>query len=129
MSKGTSIRTPLARVKGLGSAKDGTEHFWRQRITALANLPLVIVFVFLVISAQGLDHADVVRIIAHPVMAILTLAMLVSGIWHMKIGMQVIIEDYVHGPAKVPVLVANTFFCALVGLASVFAVLKIAFGG
>ncbi|WP_181700580.1 succinate dehydrogenase, hydrophobic membrane anchor protein [Chthonobacter albigriseus] len=129
MAHEKSIRTPLARVKGLGSAKEGTEHFWRQRVTALANLPLVIFFVFLIISVQGESHADVVRILAHPFTAIVTLAMIISGVWHMKIGMQVIIEDYVHEGPKLLVLMANSFFCFLVGLAAVFGILKIAFGG
>lgn len=129
MAQGKTIRTPLAKVRGLGSAKEGTDHFWRQRLSALANLPLVIFFVFLIADVQGESHAEVVRIIAHPFTAIVTIAMLISGIWHMKIGMQVIIEDYIHEGPKLLVLMANTFFCFLMGLISVFAVLKIAFGG
>lgn len=124
------MRTPLGRVRGLGSAKDGTEHFWRQRLTALAGIPLAIFFVIFVITLQGSPLEAVRGAIANPFVAILMVLFLGSGIYHMKIGMQVIIEDYVHseGP-KVLLLMANTFFAALVGLGSIWAVLKISFGG
>ena len=125
-----SMRTPLGRVRGLGSAKAGTEHFWRQRVTAAANLILIVVFVVLLLVLQAGTYADVRAALANPLISILMVGMVISGIWHMKIGMQVIIEDYVHTEnAKILALFANTFFCGVVGLACTIALLKIAFGG
>jgi len=129
MTKSSSMRTPLGKVRGLGSAKSGTEHFWHQRVTALANLVLTAVFVVLVIALQAGGYADARAALANPVLNILTIGMVVSIVWHMKIGMQVIVEDYVHTDnLKILALVANTFFCGLVGLASVVALVKIGFG-
>ncbi len=126
----SDMRTPLNKVRGLGSAKDGTEHFFRQRVTAVANVFLISFFVILVISLQGSSHAEFVETLSNPIIATLMLLVLLSGIYHMKLGMQVIIEDYVHGEfARLLALMANIFFCAFVGLASVFAVITIGFGG
>ncbi len=124
-----SMETPLKRVRGLGSAHAGTDHFWKQRATALAGIPLTIAFLVIVLSTVGKDFATVKATLAHPLVAILMLLFVLSSVVHMRIGMQVIIEDYVHeeGP-KVLLLMLNTFFAIAVGLASAFAILKLAFG-
>ncbi|MEP3275516.1 MAG: succinate dehydrogenase, hydrophobic membrane anchor protein [Stappiaceae bacterium] len=123
------MRTPLSKVRGLGSAKEGTDHFWRQRLTAVANVPLILFFVIMVISLQGSDFETARTTLGNPFIAILMLLVILSGVYHMKLGMQVIIEDYIHGEfVKVAALIGNTFFCAFIGLASIFAVLKISFG-
>lgn len=124
------IRTPLAKVRGLGSAKEGTEHFYRQRVTALANIPLTIFLIWLVARYAGADYATVKAAIKQPLIAIPLLLLVLSGIYHMRLGMQVIIEDYVHTEGrKVLALALNTFFAIAVGLTCVFAVLKLSFGG
>lgn len=124
-----AIRTPLAKVRGLGSAKEGTNHFWKQRLTGLANVPLTIFLVWLIARYAGADHATVKAAIKQPLVAIPLLLLVLSGIYHMRIGMQVIIEDYVHSEGSKMLLVAlNTFFAIAVGLTCVFAVLKLSFG-
>lgn len=124
------MRTPLNKVRGLGSAKDGTDHFWKQRLTAVANLFLISFFVILVISMQGSSHGDVVETLRNPLISIVLLLVILSGTYHMKLGMQVIIEDYVHAEGiKFIALMANIFFCAFIGFGCIFAVLKIGFGG
>ena len=106
------MSTPLARVLGLGSAKSGTEHFWRQRLTAVANVPLTIGLVVIVVGLLGRNHAAVVQILGSPLVAIVMLLFIISVTTHMRIGMQVIIEDYVHDELpKFIVLLSNTFFC------------------
>ncbi|MCO6391392.1 succinate dehydrogenase, hydrophobic membrane anchor protein [Aliihoeflea aestuarii] len=125
-----SMRTPLRRVRGLGSAKEGTDHFWKQRLTALANVPLVLFALGLIVSLAGQPHEVVRSTLANPFVALVLILFLVSVLTHMKLGMQVVIEDYVHGEgAKILLIALNIFFTFAVGAASVFALLKIAFGG
>ena len=122
------MRTPLGRVRGLGAAESGTEHFWHQRLTAVANVPLTIGFVLIVVGLLGRNHAAVVQILGSPLVAMVMLLFILSVTTHMRIGMQVIIEDYVHDEtAKLALLMANTFFAFAVGLASAFAILKLSF--
>jgi succinate dehydrogenase / fumarate reductase membrane anchor subunit len=124
-----SLRTPLGHVRGLGSARSGTKHFWHQRLTSVAGVPLSIFFVVLVISLVGRNHAAAVQILGSPPIAILMLLFILTITYHMQIGMQVIIEDYAHGEvSKLVLLIANTFFSIAIGLASAFAILKISFG-
>lgn len=124
------MHTPLSRVKGRGSAKDGTSHFWRQRLTAIANVPLILFFLWLVVSLNGAPHGDVVLALSSPLVSIVMLLVIISGIVHMKLGMQVIIEDYVHRErAKIILLILNAFFAYSVGISCIFAVLKLGFGG
>jgi succinate dehydrogenase / fumarate reductase membrane anchor subunit len=122
-------RTPLGIVRGLGSARSGTDHFWRQRLTAVANVPLVIAFVVIVISLLGRNHAAAVQIIGSPVVAIILLLFVASVTYHMRLGMQAIIEDYVHGElAKLALVLANTFFAVAVAFGCGYAILKLSFG-
>lgn len=125
----TDYRTPLNKVRGSGSAKDGTEHFWRQRLTALANIPLLLFFIGFVVSMRGASQAELVAAVAHPITALMLIAVLISGLVHMKLGMQVVIEDYVHGEGtKIICLLLNNLFAIGVGLTAVFAILKMSFG-
>jgi succinate dehydrogenase / fumarate reductase membrane anchor subunit len=124
-----SLRTPLAKVRGLGSAKDGTDHFWKQRITAVANIVLVSYAIVLIVQFAGADHATVKHALARPQNAIALLGLVLSGVMHMRLGMQTIIEDYVHSEGrKVAALMLNTLFSILIGITCVFAVLKLSFG-
>jgi len=124
-----TMRTPLGRARGYGSAKSGTEHFWHQRLTAVANIPLTIAGVVIVISLLGRNHAAAAQILGSPLIAIIMLLFIFSITYHMRIGMQVVIEDYVHGElAKFALVMLNTFFVIAVGLAAAYAILKLSFG-
>ena len=125
-----SLRTDLARVRGLGSAKDGTAHWWAQRLTALALVPLTLWLVVSLVALAGADHAAVTAWIARPVVAVLLTLAIVAGFHHAQLGVQVVIEDYVHNEwLKLASVVAVKFAAAALGVAVVFSVLKIAFSG
>jgi succinate dehydrogenase / fumarate reductase membrane anchor subunit len=123
------IRTPLGRVRGLGPARSGTGHFWHQRVTAVSNIPLVIAFVLILVSLLGRSHAAVVQILGSPLVAIVMLLFIASITYHMRLGMQMIIEDYVHDEKwKIAAVMANTFFAIAVASAAIYALLKLSFG-
>jgi succinate dehydrogenase / fumarate reductase, membrane anchor subunit len=129
MSGDSHIRTPLARVRGLGSAKSGTKHFWHQRVTAVANIPLTITAVIILITLLGRNQAAVAQILGSPTIAIIMLLFIASITIHMRIGMAVVIEDYVHDEStRLVALMANTFFTVVVGLTAAFGILKLSFG-
>jgi succinate dehydrogenase membrane anchor subunit len=129
MSEHAHIRTPLARVRGLGAARSGTRAFWIQRLTSVANIPLTILAVFIVIVLLGRNQAAAVQILGSAPVAIIMLLFITCSVIHMRIGMQVIIEDYVHDDlAKLALLMGNTCFCWAVGLAAAYGLLKLSFG-
>ena len=125
----TSLRTPLAKVRGLGSAKEGADHFWLSRVTAVANIVLVCFLIGLIVRLIGKDYATVKATLAHPFVSIGLLLLILSGTIHMRLGMQTIIEDYVHSEgSKIVCVMLNTFFAAFIALASVYSILKLSFG-
>jgi succinate dehydrogenase / fumarate reductase membrane anchor subunit len=123
-----NMRTPLKNVRNLGSAKEGADHFWMQRVTAVANLFLGLFLVWLIASLVGKDHAGVLSALSHPIVAVLLALLIVSSAIHMRLGMQVIIEDYITSEGtKIVLLLLNNFFAILVAAASVWAILKLSF--
>jgi succinate dehydrogenase / fumarate reductase, membrane anchor subunit len=125
----SNMQTPLKKVRGLGAAKSGTEHFWQQRVTAIANVPLVLFLIWFVISHLGAARADVVASLKNPIISVLMILALASIFWHMRLGMQVIIEDYVHGHGrKLAAVIANTAFVAVIFGIAVYSILKMSFG-
>ena len=124
-----SMRTPLSRVRGLGSAKTGTEHWWLQRVTAIANIPLVLFMIGFVVAHLGASRAELVASVHHPITAIILALAFLSVLWHMRLGMQVVIEDYVHTPAlKLSAILFNTFFTLILGVAALYAIVTMALG-
>ncbi len=125
-----SFRTPMGRARGLGSARDGAGHWWAQRLTAIALVPLTLWFVASVVSLAGAGHAEVAAWLGAPVPAVLTILLIVATFHHAQLGLQVVIEDYIHSEGlKIAGIVLVKFAAAALGLVSVFAVLRIAFGG
>ena len=125
-----SLRTPLGRVRGLGSAKEGTAHWWAQRLTAIALVPLVLWFAASLIVLAGADHATVAAWLRDPVAAVLMLLLILAGFHHAQLGMQVVIEDYVHSEGlKLALVTAVRFAAVALGIGAAFSVLKIALGG
>ena len=124
-----SMRTPLGRVRNLGSSHSGTSDFWRQRMTAVAMVLLMVPAIVIVMMLQGRNQAGAAQILGSAPIAIIMLLFIVASTWHMKIGMQVVIEDYVHSEVvKLACVMANNFFCIAVALASIYAILKLSSG-
>jgi succinate dehydrogenase / fumarate reductase membrane anchor subunit len=129
MSNNSSIRTPLARVRYLGSAHAGTTDFFRQRITALGMLLLVLPVIVIVMMLMRGNHATTTQTLGSPLVAIILVLFVIASCWHMKIGMQVVIEDYVHDEKlKLLAVIANHFFVWVVALAAIYALVKLSSG-
>jgi succinate dehydrogenase / fumarate reductase membrane anchor subunit len=123
------LRTPLSRARGLGSAKDGLHHWWAQRITAVALIPLVAWFAVSLIMMSGADHAVVRAWIGSPVVMVLLTLTIVVGLHHGQLGLQVVIEDYVHHDGwKLAWIMSIRFIAVFFGLAGIVAILRIGFG-
>jgi succinate dehydrogenase / fumarate reductase, membrane anchor subunit len=124
-----SMRTPLARVRSLGASHSGTGDFWRQRVTAVAMTLLIVPVIVVVMMLLGRNQAGAAQILGSPLVAIIMLLFIIASAWHMKIGMQVVIEDYIHNEKlKLATIMANNFFSIAVALASIYAILKLSSG-
>jgi succinate dehydrogenase / fumarate reductase membrane anchor subunit len=124
-----SMRTPLARVKGLGASGHGVEHWWIHRVTAVSNVPLIIAFVIIVAALAGSSYEQAVAIVSHPLTAILLLLAVISVTNHMRLGMQIVIEDYVHDKGyKIAAVIANNFYAVIIAVACIYAILKVSLG-
>ena len=125
-----SMRSPLGRARGLGSAKSGTQHWWAQRLTALALVPLTIWFVIAMVAATGSDYASARVFIGNPITAVMLILLIVATFHHAQLGLQVVIEDYVHTkPVEIALLLIIKGAAVVLALAAIFAVLSVAFGG
>lgn len=123
------LQTPLKRVRGLGSAKDGTHHFIAQRITAIALVPLTLWTIWLALALVQADYARAHAIVHHPFTAVWLAAFVAATFWHAQLGMQVVIEDYIHTPwVAITAQLGVKFFCAIGALASVLAIVRIGLG-
>ena len=124
------LRTDLARVRGLGSAKEGVHHWWMQRLTAIALVPLVVWFAVSLVMMSGADQGVVRAWIGSPFVMVLLILTIVVGLHHGQLGLQVVIEDYIHGEGrKLALILLVRFVAVLSGLAGVVAILRIGFGG
>ena len=124
-----SMRTPLARVRNLGASHSGTSDFWRQRVTAVAMVLLIVPVIVVVMMLLGRNQAGVAQILGSLPIAVIMLLFIIASVWHMKIGMQVVIEDYVQSETlKIAAVMANNFFSIAVALASIYAILKLSSG-
>ena len=124
-----SMRTPLARAKGLGAAHHGAEHWFVHRMTAVSNIPLIVAFIIIVASLAFRPWDDAVRVLSHPLIALLLILCVVSVTNHMRMGMQIIIEDYVHDKGwKIAAVIANNFYAVVIAVACLWAIAKISFG-
>jgi succinate dehydrogenase / fumarate reductase membrane anchor subunit len=122
-------RSPLARAIGLGSAKEGVEHWWAERVSAIALVPLTLWFVASIIAHTGRDYATFIAWLRTPLATILMVLLLIALFYHTALGLQVVIEDYVHSGMKIPALIGMRFGCFGLAVAGILATLRIAFGG
>ncbi|MCF6302875.1 MAG: succinate dehydrogenase, hydrophobic membrane anchor protein [Devosiaceae bacterium] len=123
------LRTPYAKVTGKGATGGGTDHFWAQRVSALANVPLTLFLVWLVTRLAGGARAEMVELLGNPIVAGLLVLTIISVCWHMALGLAVVIEDYVHAEGlKIILIIGNKFFAFSVAAMSIMAVLKLSFG-
>lgn len=122
-------RTPLARARGLGSAKDGVRHWWVQRLTAVALIPLVVWFAISLVMLSGADYAVVRAWIGAPLVMVLLILTIGIGLHHAQLGLQVVWEDYTHGALRVAMIVFTKFLAALFGLGAIVSILRIGLGG
>jgi succinate dehydrogenase / fumarate reductase membrane anchor subunit len=124
------LRTPLARARGLGSAKAGVHHWWAQRLTAIALIPLVVWFAISLVMMSGAEYEVARAWIGSPVVMVLLILTIAVGLHHAQLGIQVVIEDYVHSDGfKLALIVVVRFLAVFVGLAAIVAILNIGFGG
>ena len=124
-----SMRTPLARVKGLGASGHGVEHWWLHRMTAVSNVPLIISFVIVVAALAGSSYEQAVAIVSHPLVAIILLLAVISVTNHMRLGMQIVIEDYVHDKGyKIAAVIANNFYAVIIAVACLYGLIKVGLG-
>jgi len=123
---GYHFRSPLGRAMGLGSAKTGFGHWWIERITAVALIPLSVWFAASLIAYSGSDYQTFIRWIGSPVTAVLMILLLIALFWHAALGLQVVIEDYVHSGAKIWTLLAARFVCFALAAAGIVTTLKVA---
>jgi succinate dehydrogenase / fumarate reductase, membrane anchor subunit len=124
-----SLRSPLGKVLGTGSAKEGVHHWWFQRLTSIALVPLTVWFVVSLLSLPSFEHVTVIMWMAQSWTALFLVLFILVATWHSHLGVRVVVEDYVHGGSKTLTLVLITFIHAVVAAAGIFAVLKVAFGG
>ncbi len=129
MTRPSSLRSPLGRVLGLGSAKEGVHHWWLQRLTSIALVPLAVWFTVSLLSLPAFDHTTVIAWMAQSWTALLLILFVLIATWHSQLGVRVVVEDYIHGGAKTVVLVIVAFAHCFIAAAGVFAILKVAFGG
>ncbi|WP_336278612.1 succinate dehydrogenase, hydrophobic membrane anchor protein [Bartonella sp. CB175] len=124
------FRTELGKARGLGSAHEGTEHFWRERLLSFINLPFLVFFIVLILSLVGKDYSVVHARLSHPAVSVVMILMILSFLYYMKLGMQVVIEDYIpHEAVRILFFALNILFCFILGGVIIFALLRIALGG
>jgi succinate dehydrogenase / fumarate reductase, membrane anchor subunit len=123
------MRSPLGRALGLGSAKDGVEQWWLERVTAIALVPLTVWFAASIIVHGGSDYVTFIAWLRAPMVTILMALLLIGLFYHAALGLQVVIEDYVHSGMKIPTLIGMRLSCFVLMVAGIWATLRIAFGG